>query len=193
MITTQIPYLRASELHTRMLARPRRPFFVSPSDYTVVDGDTLRILSAKTDKAPCGEAFRIRLDGIDAPERPIVHPSDRALQSIGIDPHEGHPGRMATSMMRDFFRNRAIYVEPVAQGNGRVTDRYERLVGRVYVSGSPGPVFDVHGARSAENHLFDIGMGVIMKDSRLPPRRSAVLEGIENDAVRRDFAPDPSP
>ncbi|MCW3784656.1 thermonuclease family protein [Defluviimonas salinarum] len=163
------PYLRASELHPAMQRRPQVPFFLRPSDYRIVDGDTIMVLARSSAGAKREEAFRIRLYAVNSPEKPKSHATDSILRSIGIDPREGNPGHAATLYMRALCRGRALFVEPRRNPDGKSVDRYGRLLADVAVSGAPGHDFLADQALAVEPLLYRNGLGVLMQGRMLPP------------------------
>lgn len=184
-----IPYLRPSELRAGMSERPVRPFFVSPAEYTVLDGDTFMVM-ARLDGAVRGhEAFRIRFDAVNAPEKPVATPTDAILRAAGIEPHSGNPGVLARKVMKELCKGRALFVTPVRQPDGDFCDRYKRLIGHVWVSGSQGKLFDPEGARSAELHLYGSRLANIMPGRQLPPPTAPQIAAI----LAERSGPGPSP
>ncbi len=185
------PYIRDGDLSEMMLGRPTQPFLVRPKDYFVVDGDTvsLRTKSASTGRSV--EAFSVRLDGVNAPEMPKSRATDALMRGIGIEPHPGSPGQLATDRLRALARGHALLIEPVEQENGDVVDRYGRLLARISISGSPGRDFDLSGALSVSAVLHEEGHAVLMRDRDLPPRTPEIVEALLRH--RHDIDTGPSP
>lgn len=153
-----------------MSQRPAEPFFLRPSDYTVVDGDTFRVL-APPDR-PGGyrlEAFRIRLYSVNTPEKPLQRGSDESLRRAGVDPHADNLGRQASMFVKGLCENRALFIEPEEGSEGGITDRYGRLLANVCLSGARGPRFDTEGAFSLGPYLIRRGFAATMRGKEVPP------------------------
>ena len=166
------PYIRSAELFAGMSERPDIPFFISPSDYRVVDGDTLRVVTKKGE-----EAFRIRFFSMDTPEPPKLLGVDRVMQDIGLDLYPGNPASLARDAILELTRDRALLVEPqVDPKTNMPLDKFRRLLAHVAISGAPGELFVPEGARSLEYALFQKGLARLMKNRPMPePVPSLVL------------------
>lgn len=181
----QIPYARPEHLRAGMLdALPRRPFFVRASDYQIVDGDTLRVLSGERDENNRRkEAFRIRFASVNAPELSKGAPADAALRAVGLSFFPNNPGEVARREMVDLLKDKAILVEPVG------ADRYQRCLAHVTASGSPGRLFDLTGAFSIERILFQKNLVTLQPGSfDVPAETPAILAAIGKDD-REDLVP----
>lgn len=122
---------------------------------SITDGDTIKILT------PAKQQVKVRLADIDTPER-------------------GQPyGRKARQMLGDKIHRRQVEVEEVT------TDRYQRLVGRVFLDGrninaemvEDGAAW-VYRKYSNDPHLLDLehqareqgrGLWALQPDQRVPP------------------------
>ena len=121
----------------------------------ITDGDTIKILTATK------QQIKVRLADIDTPER-------------------GQPyGRKARQVLGDKIHRRQVEVEEVT------TDRYQRLVGRVFLDGrninaemvEDGAAW-VYRKYSNDPHLLDLehqareqgrGLWALQPDQRVPP------------------------
>jgi endonuclease YncB( thermonuclease family) len=121
----------------------------------ITDGDTIKILTATK------QQIKVRLADIDTPER-------------------GQPyGRKARQVLGDKIHRRQVEVEEVT------TDRYQRLVGRVFLNGrninaemvEDGAAW-VYRKYSKDPHLLDLerqareqgrGLWALQPDQRVPP------------------------
>jgi endonuclease YncB( thermonuclease family) len=121
----------------------------------ITDGDTIKILTATK------QQIKVRLADIDTPER-------------------GQPyGRKARQVLGDKIHRRQVEVEEVT------TDRYQRLVGRVFLDGrninaemvEDGAAW-VYRKYSSDPHLLELerqareqgrGLWALQPDQRVPP------------------------
>ena len=121
----------------------------------ITDGDTIKILT------PAKQQIKVRLADIDTPER-------------------GQPyGRKARQVLGDKIHRRQVEVEEVT------TDRYQRLVGRVFLEGrninaemvEDGAAW-VYRKYSDDPHLLELerqareqgrGLWALQPDQRVPP------------------------
>lgn len=145
----RIPQLRPSDLEGRAGGLPLEPFLVAPALYRVVDGDTIAI---RHPGPPPKDAFRIRHNTINAPERAPREVTDSALAKIGIQPAAHHPGELAREKLKAICAGRMLYIEP------RGRDGFGRLLADITVSGAPGPRFQVTGASSTEHLMVASGL-----------------------------------
>lgn len=164
------PYLPVSKLSPGMVMRPAEPFFLRPDDYQVVDGDTLRVLApADRPGVRRDEAFRIRLYSVNTPEKPLKRSSDVALRAAGIDPHADSLGRQAELLVRQVCSGRALFIEPEPGPDGKMTDRFGRLLAHICLSGTAGRNFDTAGAFALGPFLLRRGYAHPMRGKEIPP------------------------
>lgn len=179
------PYLRQADLSAKMLRRPASPFFLTSYDYRVIDGDTFAVLAPKNAEGKRVEAFRIRLNSVNAPEKPTPVPDEAILLKMGYDPYSGHPGTEATKAVKKLMQKRAIFVEPIAPRRGYNTDRYGRLLGTVTVSGAVGKFFDCHNAIPLEPWLIRTGHGHQMNGRPSPAGLSPIISRLEQELLNQ--------
>ncbi|MEP3667728.1 MAG: thermonuclease family protein [Roseibium sp.] len=152
------------------------PFFVRPRDYSVIDGDTIRILAPKgpMDKwRP--EAFSVRFRSIAAPEKPKPEMTDKIMKSVGIDPHADNAGIIAKNALKDLLKGRCLMIEP------KGADRYKRTLGDISASGTPGKSFDLNNAFSVEQRMIDGGIVTrFSNEEELPPYYSYALKDLRD-------------
>ena len=172
-----------------MTVLPNQAFLVRPDTYTIIDGDTFRIRTPVLADGKRHEAFRIRLCSIDTPELRKPTLFDQVLRAGGFDPMHDGPGEAARDFLRALCRGRVILVAP-DDGDGvrPQTDRYGRLLAQVCVSGAPGRLFRLDGARSVEHELFQAGLASTYPDRWLPACEPSILSRIR-EALDRDAGP----
>lgn len=171
--------LRSEDLHAGMLERPDIPFFVSTRDYSIVDGDTIRIRTAPDAEGIRHEAFRIRLNAINTPELIKKAMFDRVLDIFGPDEKRYGPGEQARDKLREICSGKMILVDPVMEDDKPVTDRYGRLLATICVSGSKGKQFDLVGAYSIEAAMVLHGLAQPIQGKSAPALKPRLLESIE--------------
>lgn len=197
-------YLDPERLTPRMGRLPGVPFLVRRQDWTIIDGDTLRIRTSSDAQGRRHEAFRVRLHGIDAPELRKPALFDPVLAVAGADFLKDGPGEVARDHFRRLCAGRAILVSPVHDPYGRASrDHYGRLLANLCVSGARGDLFQLEGAFSAERALLDAGMVRRMGDSTIPALQPSILFQIQDSieamagpsmpGPRGDGFPDVSP
>ena len=162
------PYLRTDKLEPGTTLRPRTAFFLRPSDYKVVDGDTISILSPPGENGKREEIFSVRFPNINAPEKVYKREDDAILSQMGYKLNSGHPGTRATEEAKKALAGRALFIEPVTDRDGLNTDRHGRLIGGVTVSGSVGRDFDCANAFDIERHMVRSGNANLMRGKELP-------------------------
>lgn len=183
------PYLDSEELSPRMTVLPNQAFLVRPDTYTIIDGDTFRIRTPVLADGKRHEAFRIRLCSIDTPELRKNTLFDQVLRAGGFDPFHDGPGEAARDFLRALCRKRVILVTPDFDDHGRPrSDRYGRLLAQVCVSGAPGSLFRLDGARSIEHALFQAGLASTYPDRWLPACEPTILSRIR-EALDREAGP----
>ena len=178
------PYLPVSKLSEGMTARPSEPFFIQPRDYHVVDGDTIRILAPSVDGGRRKEAFRVRLYSVNTPEKPKHRGGEVALARAGINMHEDHHGAQSTKLVKSICEGRALFLEPVVGEEGKITDKYGRLLANIAISGSVGENFDTEGAYALAPFLVRRGYAHPMRDLELPPDVPNLIWQINQDQKR---------
>lgn len=182
-------YLDPDRLTPRMGRLPRAPFLVRHQDWTIIDGDTLRIRTPADAEGRRHEAFRIRLHGIDAPELRKPSLFDSVLAAAGSDFLTDGPGEVARDHFRRLCAGRVLLVSPVHDPYGRASrDHYGRMLAEVCVSGARGGLFQLEGAFSAERALLDAGMVRRMRDAPIPPLQPRILFQIQ-DSVSAMMTP----
>lgn len=190
-------YLNPDQLHERMIGRPARPFFVRAGQYSVIDGDTLRIFAPSGRGEPRIEAFRIRFADIDTPELRKASLFDSVLRRGGFDPMRDGPGELARDALRALCKGRALLIDPLMRDGLPANDRYRRLLAQVCVSGRPGKDFDLSGAHSVESHLFTEGLAKVLPGHDLPAVTPTVLgrirETLNERSAKKEFMETPSP
>lgn len=124
----------------------------------VIDGDTLVVLDAQR------EAHRIRLAGIDAPERDQAH------------------GDVARHALVDWVQRRQVLV------TGHKFDRWQRLVGRVWLAGE-----DLNLRLVGSGHAWHDRMHLAEQTEADQQRYAAAEAAARRDRLGLWAAPDPTP
>lgn len=194
-------YLRPNELFADMPQRPKRPFFLPPSLYRITDGDTIAVMAPDPERrrGQRKKAFAIRLATVDAYEAPKDYGHNDACRAIGLTPDRDHYGGMARLFMKRLCAGRVLYVEPIKSIDGSVTDKYDRLLANVAISGQPtrGPKSKFHtkGAQSVEPLLVESGLAHVMAGKDLPPSFPLSLyyskRQLDHEYEARKFKPAP--
>ena len=187
--------LRPEDLAPGMLERPDIPFFASPGVYSIVDGDTIRLRTMPDADGVRHEAFRLRLEGINAPELLKKSMFDVVLNVAGPDEKRYGPGEKARDKLREICAGRVILIDPVIEHDNPKSDKYGRLLARVCVSGSKGKAFDLTGAYSIEAALLVHGLVKPMGDHVAPSLKPVILEAIAeslSSLERGSHLPEPS-
>lgn len=192
----RIPYLRPEHMDPENQLVPNTPRILRPMDYCVIDGDTIWALGERGEdgKRPCG--FSIRLRTISLPERTRDTQIDKAMRKLGIDT-DITTGDLAKMWLKTKLRGqkyseaRSILVipsrDPITGGIRK--DKYNRLIGDVYVSGKPGNAFEIANAESVEEIMIKQGHATLnTSEVRAEMNALRAVRNFSGLATRKDVS-----
>lgn len=131
------------------------PFCVSPRDYHVHDGDTIMVRGPWSEDGKRSTAFSIRLNSVNAPEKPAPSLNALIMSASGMDPHWASGGAISARQAARMADKRTLMVLPrgIDDSHGAHA-RVNRILADVYLSGDLNPRgFATKDCKSFEHEL----------------------------------------
>lgn len=170
------------------------PMIIKPTDFAVVDGDTITSLTAPDENGTRQMGFSVRARSFDSPEKIKNTRSERAFAMMGAPSTPGR-GDFARDFLKKRVAGRAVLIVPVIDSDtGEAkTEDHGRVLGDIYISGTPGDKFDIANAICLEDLMAKYNYATVnLQESRQPKRAYDALrkhQGPTADGVKISGGP----
>lgn len=134
------------------------PMIIRPDDFATVDGDTISSLTSPNEEGKRSMGFSVRFRTINAAEKVRNTKIEQAYTAMGA-PSGITRGDLAKDFLKRKMKDHAVMIIPAINPDtgDALRDKRGRIIGDVFISGTPGDSFDIANAVSVADMMIENG------------------------------------